>query len=287
MADVDATTVVDGIVERMQRLWGPLPTTPPAAPPAREPRVSDHTGYANGQYRELKADVDNLKGNFGDLRTEVHSLRTDLSGEIKDLGRTFSEAMAGLRADQVAAASTTPFSLGNMAIVGGVVLTIIGGFASLAKTNLDTNITFTNEKIATSNSVTEKNLASTNTAITSVANTIEKMTTIIVPRDEVDLRFNRDERDLLNKVNKDVLAETDKRYGVELGQIRADIDHLKTNAVMHREFAQGQAQDDERISTLGNRVANIAKDSGGASLSEQLKDLSQRFQDLQAKFLKP
>ena len=284
MADVDATAVVDGIVERMQRLWGP--PTPPV-PSSRETRVSDGTAYVNNPYGQLKADVDNLKGNFGDLRTEVHSLRTDLSSEIKDLGRTFMDAVKGLRDDQAAAASSTPFSLTNMAIVAGVMLTIIGAFASLAKTNLDTNITFTNEKIATSNSVNEKGLANTNTAIAAMVATVDKLATAIVPRPEVDLRFERDERDLLNKVNKDVLAETDKRYAVELATLRDDIAGLKNASVMHREFVQQQAEVAERINTLSSRVTEMGKESGGASLSEQLKDLSQRFQDLQAKFLKP
>jgi hypothetical protein len=242
-------------------------------------------GRFNGQYRALQTDVDNLKVNFHDLRQDIDSRFSNLTSEIKEVGQTFRTSFDMLRESQNANRPDIYKTLGAAVGVGTVLLIIGGAFAGSWKSNLDTNITFTNDKIATSNAVIEKNFASTNASVLAVANALQRLQDTTIPRPELENRISRNDILLHSKMDKDVASEITRRYDAQISMIIADVARIQASMVGRPEHEQHWKQEQDQVLALSSRVTQLARDTAGASANDQIKQLQDQLQALQSKFV--
>ena len=237
-------------VEALRRPLDLSDKKPPANPPKDPPRMTESNGYANGQYREIRADVDNLKGNFADLRHDVTAWRNELSLEMRELGKSFTASFDGLRTSQARGG----LDISKLATVASVILTLVYFYSTQNQKNTDNVINFTNDRITTSNAVVKDNFASQSASILGVAAAVQKLQDTTISKSELDNRIGRNERELNMKQPREVAAEVTLRHDKEIAKLGDDVERLKTEAVNRSEFETSSAALSSRLDLISNRV---------------------------------
>lgn len=233
--------------------------------------MSDN-GNGSGQYQAIRVEVDAVKGQLHEFKDDINTRFTGLSDDIRSVNRTLSEFI-----QTVGRSGGESFYkvAGIVAGAVGISLTIIGGFGSLAKVNLDTNIAFTNDKIAV-----------TNTSIDKLASVVSKLSDTTIPRPELEYRINTN-RDAIKGI-----TDTQDKHSTQIASaltdaanLKADVERLKGDIVTRRENEGHWGDLTNRVDLLSNRLTDTIKANGGGDIGDQLKQLRDQVNDFQRKFI--
>lgn len=247
------------------------------------------TAYNTGQYRELRADVENLKTNFADLRHDIDARFKEQQVESREQHREMLDRFDAQTTENNNSKPT--LEKGATVVFGAIslVLTLVWGYSTLTQGAITDKVNFTNDKIAALTAVTKDNFAGTTDAIRNVTASLQKLADTTIPRPELDYRIsmNKDAvATLSHKVDENLVPRTE--FEKRLDPIREDLNSLKDDTLKRADLDGRFSDTTKRLDLISNRVESLqASNAGTAVLTEQIKEIQDSVRELRQRLLVP